>query len=68
MAKIITDDVKMENKSAEGISFVVAALEKDPEQRPKAEALLEHPFMRKFAELETSEELCYLISKRTTMG
>ena len=44
-------------------NFVTFILKKDPEKRPNAQAICEHPFIMKFKELETNEELCQKMNK-----
>ena len=44
-------------------NFVTFILRKDPEKRPNAQAIYEHPFILKFKEMETNEELCQKMTK-----
>ena len=38
-------------------NFVSFILKKEPEGRPTADVLLKHPFIEKYGEMETAEEL-----------
>lgn len=51
----------MKAGSPELRSFVNFILKKNPAKRPDADIVLQHPFIKKYAEIETSEELCNLI-------
>ena len=57
MAKIVTEDFEMCVGSQVLRNFITFILRKDPEKRPNAEAIINHPFIQKFKELETNEEL-----------
>jgi hypothetical protein len=51
----------MKKGSPELRSYINFILKKNPAKRPDADILLQHPFIRKYAEIDTSEELCNLI-------
>lgn len=51
----------MKAGSPELRSFVNFILKKNPAKRPDADIVLQHPFIKKYSEIETSEELCNLI-------
>lgn len=60
LAKIINDDFEMATGSPELRSFVGFVLKKNPAKRPDADTMLKHPFIEKYRDLETSEELSRL--------
>ena len=58
LKRIVTDDFTMEEGSVELSNFLSHCLKKDPQQRPSAGRLLRHPFIVKWGQLETAEEMC----------
>lgn len=50
----------MATGSPELRSFVGFVLKKNPAKRPDADTMLKHPFIEKYRDLETSEELSRL--------
>lgn len=62
ISKIVTEDFVMTEGSEVFRNFVTFILRKDPEKRPNAEAIYNHPFISKFRELETNEEICQKVS------
>jgi serine/threonine protein kinase len=54
----------MESGSPELRSFVTFILRKNPTKRPDADTILRHPFIEKYRDLETSEELCNLVQRK----
>lgn len=51
----------MKEGSAELRSFITFILRKNPAKRPDTATILMHPFIEKFKEMETSDELIRLI-------
>jgi len=45
-------------------SFVNFILKKNPIKRPDADIILEHPFIKKYEDLETSEQICKVMYRR----
>lgn len=56
--KIITEEFRMSTGSLELRNFLNHVLKKNPKERPSASKLLLHPFIKKWKDIETSEELC----------
>lgn len=54
----------MNTGSAEFKSFVTFILRKNPSKRPDADTILKHPFIEKFRDMETSDELCNVSMER----
>lgn len=48
----------MSTGSLELRNFLNHVLKKNPKERPSASKLLLHPFIKKWKDIETSEELC----------
>jgi len=48
----------MQKGSPELRSFITFILRKDPSKRPDTDTIKKHPFLVKYKDLETSEELC----------
>ena len=44
--------------------FITFILKKDPAKRPDAQQIKHHEFIKKYKDLDTSEEICSLIYKR----
>lgn len=51
----------MKYGSPELRSFVNFILRKNPSKRPDADIILLHPFIQKYQDLETSDELCHKV-------
>lgn len=60
LARIVNEDFEMAAGSPELRSFVGFVLKKNPAKRPDADTMLKHPFIEKYRDLETSEELSRL--------
>lgn len=54
----------MQKGSPELRSFITFMLRKNPSKRPDTSTILKHPFIEKYKDLETSDELCPEAPKR----
>lgn len=58
LRNILTQEPILPTGSPEIRSFISFLLKKDPERRPDADIILRHPFIEKYEEIETCEEIC----------
>lgn len=58
----------MEVGSPELRSFVTFILRKNPNKRPDAETIMKHPFLRKYLDLETSDEITSLVYRKRPLA
>lgn len=54
----------MRTGSLELRNFLTLILKKDPNKRPDSEKLKNHEFIKKYRNIETSEEICGLVYRR----
>lgn len=55
LKRVVTEPFKMTVGSLEFSNFMSYCLKKLPNERPTAAKLLKHPFISKYAEIETTE-------------
>jgi serine/threonine protein kinase len=54
----------MESGSSSAKEFISSALKKEPESRMTSKMMLEHPFISKYIEIETCEEICKMTAEK----